>query len=129
MLQDIQNFSDLTVIDTSALIEVCVKLKVHGDPVFVFSVNDDRFSTDAFNKRYPLNTRFTFRCVLTRFTEGHDAVEVKSVTINGKEILPLYLHQGFPQTSYFNFSEPWVFEMCSPFYPWYHEITGQGWIA
>lgn len=129
MHQDIQSFSDLTVIDTSEMLVVAVQLRRHGDINFVFSINDDRFTELSFSKKYPLNTQLTFRCEIIDFVENTGAIEIDAVTVNGKQVLPIYLHLGNPQTSYFNFKDPWVFQLDLPFYPWYHGITGQGWIA
>jgi len=128
MHQDIQNFSDLTVIDTSEFLEVRVTLRVHGEVKFEFSVNSDVFNTGTFSSRYPIDTLFTFRCNVSELSQG-SAVEIVSVTVNDKKFLPIYLHLATPQTSYINFTGLWEFKIDRPFYPWYHDITGQGWIA
>lgn len=129
MHQDIQSFSDLTDIDTSELLEVRVVLKMHGDVKFVFTINSDEFTELSFTKKYPIGTQLTFGCQLIDFTSGAGAIEIQSITVNDREVLPIYLHRGTPPASYFDFPDPWVFVIDQPFYPWYHEITGQGWIA
>jgi len=56
-----------------------------------------------------------------------DAVLV-SLSVDGIEILPTYLHLANPPTNYLDRPGTWTFKIPS-FYPWYHEITGQGWVA
>lgn len=129
MHRDIKSFSDLTDIDTDELLEVSVKLKRHGGVNFIFTINDDEFTDLCFAKRYPLGTVLRFECKLIDFVENSGAIEIEMVSVNGKQILPVYLHQAMPQTSYIAFAGSWRFELSKPFYPWYHELTGQGWIA
>jgi hypothetical protein len=129
MHQDIQSFSDLTGIDTSALLTVQVVLVNHGGVDFVFSVNDNEFSGTTFVKQYPIDTELEFKCQLVEFVENSGGIEIKSITVNNKEVLPLYQHRASPATAYIDFSDSWEFRISGLFYPWYHEITGQGWIA
>lgn len=129
MHQDIQSFSDLTDIDTSERLEVAVRLIRHGNVEYRFSINGDEFTSTEFRKKCPLTGPLILRCEIKNFIEGSGAVEIDSVTVNGNQILPIYLHHGIPQTSYFNTSRPWEFRIDIPFYVWYHNITGQGWIA
>jgi hypothetical protein len=56
-----------------------------------------------------------------------NAVEVELV-IDDYKILPVYQHLALPQTCYINSNNVWQFKIDN-FYPWLHEITGQGWIA
>lgn len=56
-----------------------------------------------------------------------NAVEAKLV-IDGYEILPKYQHLASPTTCYINSNDVWQFKINN-FYPWLHEITGQGWVA
>ena len=56
------------------------------------------------------------------------AVVVEDISINGHSIIPLYQHRATPQTTYINFSGDWQLSIPS-FYPWYHEVSGQGWIV
>ena len=56
-----------------------------------------------------------------------DAVELK-LNIDGYEVLPKYQHLATPPTDYLDFNGVWTLNIPN-FYPWYHEITGQGWIA
>lgn len=129
MLPDIQNFSDLTDIDTSELLEVQIELKKHGNIKHLFSINNELLTGLSFVKRYPLDTQFIFRCELVDFVENAGAIEITSITVNDKQVLPLYQHLGSPATAFIGSNVPWVFKIDQPFYRWYHHISGQGWIA
>jgi hypothetical protein len=64
----------------------------------------------------------------TVFLQGTHHAVVASLAIDGIEILPRYLHLANPPTNYLDRSGIWTFKIPS-FYPWLHDITGQGWIA
>jgi hypothetical protein len=56
-----------------------------------------------------------------------DAVAV-ALTVDDIEVLPKYQHLATPATCYIDSNTVWQFNIPN-FYPWYHQITGQGWIA
>lgn len=56
------------------------------------------------------------------------AINIEDISIDGYSIIPLYQHYAIPITSYVDFNGEWKLQIPN-FYPWYHEITGQGWIA
>lgn len=129
MHHDIQNFSDLTGIETQRKLIVDLSLHKHGRTVsliklngFVINVNKITFELDLFD---PVNLEID----LIDFDEGTSAIEIESLIINGHEILPKYLHLASTPTIYIDKLGSWKFEIPSPFYVWYHQITGQGWIA
>jgi hypothetical protein len=69
-------------------------------------------------------------CVeLTDFDEGTSAVEIEYFGINGLEVLPRYHHLSSSGGSYIDQLGTWRFQIAPRFYPWYHGISGQGWIA
>jgi hypothetical protein len=57
------------------------------------------------------------------------AVEIKLLSINGQEVLPKYQHLATPQTAWIDQPGTWEFDIHGPFYPWFHTISGQGWVA
>jgi hypothetical protein len=66
------------------------------------------------------------KIIMTR--QHPEALDVK-VRIDGHEIIPLYADTiANPPTNYLNFNGEWTMNILS-FYPWLHDITGQGWIA
>ena len=56
------------------------------------------------------------------------AIIVSDIRIDGHEIMPKYQSLAMPPTNYLDKIGTWTFKIPS-FYPWYHEITGQGWVA
>ena len=116
-----KNFYEVTVIDIENQLEVVVELREHDNPEYKFTVND-----------LPMVSRMPFAfCLLAelqfRCTISNGAVEVAKITINGHEVLPVYQHFARPATNWI--ATDWEFTVPAPFYPWYHEITGQGWTA
>lgn len=59
---------------------------------------------------------------------NHPDAVILALTVDGYEILPRHQHLANPPTNYVDFNTTWSFKIPN-FYPWYHGITGQGWIA
>lgn len=116
-----KNFYELTVIDLDNRLEVDIELIEHNNPDYKFTVNGLPVVS---------HMRFAF-CLLDELkfvcTVARGAVEVAKITVNNKEIMPVYLHLANPATNWI--TDTWELTIPSPFYPWYHQITGQGWIA
>lgn len=58
----------------------------------------------------------------------HPDAVVLTLSIDDYDILPKHQHLATPPTDYIDFNSVWSFKIPN-FYPWYHTITGQGWIA
>ena len=121
MCQDMKNFYEITVIDTDNQLEVEVELREHDNPKYQFTVNDLPI-VRSMRFAFCLLDELQFRCKI-----NNGAVEVAKITINGHEVLPVYQHLAQPATNWI--TTDWEFTVPAPFYPWYHEITGQGWTA
>ena len=122
MYPDMKTFSELTAIDTRLLLEVQVQLNPHDHAVYTFSVNGIA-TTDPYSTfRFDLLDQLHFSCQVSA-----GAVEVAKITINGYEVMPVYLHLAQPPTNWI--TKSWQFDISTVFYPWYHAITGQGWTA
>lgn len=119
MLQDMKNFLDSTTIDISNQLEVKIELIEHNSPVYSFTVNNRSVESTMY---FDLLDNLNFSCIISNGT-----VEVAKIIINGKEVLPVYQHLAEPPTNWI--TTDWKFSIPGPFYPWYHQITGQGWIA
>jgi hypothetical protein len=114
-----KNFSDITAIDINNQLEVQVELIEHDNPDFAFTVNEIPYQSKMY---FGLLDQICFSCKIS-----NGAVEVARITINGKEVLPIYQHLAEPATNWI--ITAWEFAVPAPFYPWYHKITGQGWTA
>lgn len=116
-----KNFYEVTVIDIDNKLEVEVELIEHDNPEYTFTVNDLSI-VPHLTFAFCLLDELQFRCNINK-----GAVEVARITINGKEVLPIYQHLAKPATNWI--TTDWEFNIPSSFYAWYHEITGQGWTA
>lgn len=114
-----KNFLDITAIDLNNQLEIKIDLIEHNDPDFVFTVNGIPYRSNMY---FGLLDSIHFACEI-----NNGAVEVARITINGREVLPIYLQLANPATNWITSS--WSFKIDEPFYPWYHQITGQGWTA
>jgi len=117
-----KNFYELTTIDTKKKLVVYIELVLHDNPIYTFTVNDlviDKLNCILY---FDLFETLNFFCKVKK-----GAIEIKKITINDKEVMPIYLSYAEPKTSWI--TEDWTLNIFQPFYPWYHKITGQGWIA
>jgi|688.fasta_scaffold152451_3 hypothetical protein len=125
-----KNFSEATAIKPNLKLVVSLTLDPIGQPTSLVKINGAR----VFDSKLIRTTVITHEIELEDYLDlsiqiyrNHpDAVQVY-LTIDGVEILPKYLHLALPSTNYLDQSGIWVFRIPS-FYPWLHEITGQGWI-
>lgn len=114
-----KNFYEVMDFDTRDKLIVSVNLIKHDNPKYTFTINDHPVNHTA---KFDLLEPLTFYCSVT-----NGVIEVAKITINGNEVMPIYLHLADPKTNWI--TSNWTFTIPGPFYPWYHEITGQGWIA
>lgn len=96
-------------------------VKINGATVFEDTVSDTTVIDHAIRLEDPIDINIQI------YRHHPDAVII-SLTADGIEILPRYLHLAVPPTNYLDQSGSWTFKIPS-FYPWLHEITGQGWIV
>jgi len=116
-----KTFYDITTIDCKNKLRVSVVLKEHQNPEYLFTVNHILVKNQSviyLDLLQPIN----FHCQVQ-----NGAVEILTITINDKQVMPLYLHLSNPPTSWI--TDIWMLDIPGPFYPWYHQITGQGWTA
>ena len=123
-----QNFSQVMDIDTSDKLVVSVKLKNHRNPHYKFYINGVNFTlADEFIVHFDLLESLHFK--IDCFSKNNEAIEIESITVNGYEIMPRYLHLANPPTHWIENIFSWEFVIPSPFYTWYQEISGGGWVA
>jgi len=120
-----KNFLEL--LDTKSDMKVSVKLQIHGYVEYRASINGIQFA-DATEVRLDLNSDINLVIHLDKFNKGSSGIEVTEFFINSLEVLPKYLHLARPSTNYIDEYGQWRFAIPAPFYSWYHEITGQGWL-
>lgn len=127
-----KNFSDATIIKPTLKLKMVLDLKAIGMCPCQIKINDQiefygsLVGNNTFIKRLVLNDPVELQITVDR--QDPQAIEIVSLKIDDHEIMPLYLNQSSPPTNYLNFTGTWTFKITS-FYPWYHDLTGQGWIA
>lgn len=116
-----KNFYEVTVIDIENQLKVEIELIEHDNPEYTFTVNDLAVVSHL-TFAFCLLDELQFKCKIS-----NGAVEVAKIIINGLEVLPKYQHLANPATNWI--TTDWELTIPAPFYAWYHNITGQGWIA
>ena len=124
MHRDTQTFSDIMDTDTSVALEIVIELNTHGDPEFVLTVNEQQVTSALFVMYQDLLDPIDIRCVKS----DHGTVTIEKLSVNGQEILPLYGHISSNQKHWI-VDTTWHLSIPSNFYQWYHDLSGQGWIA
>lgn len=120
-----KNFSEL--LDTNSELSVSIDLRIHGRVEYHASLNKCVFA-DKITTQLRLKTDINFVIQLQDFNEGTSGIEVVEFSINGLEILPRYQHLATPPTNYIDKIGIWRIAIPAPFYSWYHNVTGQGWL-
>ena len=124
-----QNFLDITDTRLDGQLTVELWVRTHGHTVSVIKLNDWLIKENHTTLQFDLFAPLLLTIDLVEFTEGSSGVEVELFTINDFEILPRYKHLASTPTNYIDKLGRWHLEISSPFYTWYHEVSGQGWIA
>lgn len=127
-----KNFYDATVIKPDLKLKMVLELNAVGICPCQIKINDSLkfygglIGKNTFIEHVPLTDPITVEIIIDR--QHPQAIEIVRLTIDGHEVMPLYLNQSVPPTNYLDFTGSWSLKIPS-FYPWYHEITGQGWIV
>ena len=123
MPQTTQIFSDITAIDTSLQLVVELELKAY-DADYCAQLNGVIIAAPFTRFLFDLLSPIDFSIELYS-----GRLEIVKLIINDLEVLPIYLNQATPQTSFLDKPITWNFQIHQPFYQWYHTISGQGFIA
>jgi hypothetical protein len=127
-----KNFSEATVIKPDLKLRMVLELKAIGVCPCQIFINDTLevygglVGDNIFVKELPLTDPISIQIIIDRIHP--QAIEIIKLSIDGYEVLPKYLSYTTPATNYLDFTGTWTLEIPN-FYPWYHQITGQGWVA
>jgi hypothetical protein len=127
MHQDIKTFSDILDIDTQDQLQLHLVIESHGNIHYRMRLNGHLISDTDTTYTVGLFSTVNLKC--TVFEANGGAVEIKLLAINGQEVLPKYQHLAQPSTAWIDQEGTWEFTIDQPFYPWFHKISGQGWLA
>lgn len=126
-----KNFLELTAIKPTLTIKVKFIVTPIGQvPCLIKLGNTTLFENtikeiQTFELDLPLTDSIDLSVQICR---DHPDAVILSLTIDDYEILPKHQHLALPPVNYIDFNGIWTFKIPN-FYPWYHSITGQGWIA
>ena len=127
-----KNFSEATVIKPTLELKMILDLKAIGICPCQIKINDQLefqgglVGNNTFIRHLALTDTIEVKITVDR--QHPQAIEIVGLKIDDHKIMPLYLNQSNPPTNYLDFTGTWTLTIPN-FYPWYHEITGQGWIA
>lgn len=127
MHQDIRTFSDVLDINTQDRLQVRLVVVPHGNIHYRMRLNGQLISESDTTHTFDLLSSVYLKCRVIDSNGG--AVEIKLLSINGQEVLPRYQHLACPPTAWIDQTGIWEFTITHPFYPWFHAISGQGWVA
>ena len=127
MHQDSQTFSDVMAIDPAKQLKVHLILATHSEIDYTVTINDHQITDLESVTWLNLFEDIDLKIVVNE-NKNNAAVEIKSLKINEKEVLPLYQHLASKSTCWITQGE-WNYYITGPFYSWYHNASGQGWIA
>lgn len=125
-----KNFYEATGIRPNLKLEIVLRVKPVGNVKTRIQINDTSWAIDItkeelFTHEVNLNDPINIQIQITRHHPEALAIELE---IDGNKILPKYQHLATPPTDYIDFDNTWSLKIPN-FYPWYHTITGQGWVA
>jgi hypothetical protein len=126
-----KNFYEATVIKDTLQLDIKVLLTPIEQCYCQLRINDNIILDDVLTAprqlefQMPLLSNLEFNIKIVR---EHPQAIIVNLDIDSNKIIPLYLNSAVPPTNYLNFNGDWVLSIPN-FYVWYHNITGQGWIA
>lgn len=125
MHQDIETFSNVLDINTADQLRVRLVVVPHGNIHYRMRLNGHLITDLDSTYTFDLFALINLKCRVIDANNG--AVEIKLLSVNDTVVLPKYQHLASPQTAWI--TQDWEFKTDRPFSPWFHEISGQGWVA
>jgi hypothetical protein len=142
-----KNYLDLLDTDVH-LLDICLKLKAitnNGIPLISVTINDDICfrgyldNTITVYKRIALLDTLSVQITLENKNysdTAETAVVIDSLTIDNIDMVPTCIdcicyandQNQNTQAFYLGFNGVWQFKLNEPFYRWWHQQSGQGWL-
>lgn len=132
-----KTYSDL--LDIEPVLDLRLEIETIGSPDYSIKLNNiyvpEKFYTTKISLLEPVTLDIRLQNKIYT-TEYETAVIIKSFLIDDILILPKYdylvnytndKNYTLP-TSYLGFNGRFLFDTGKPFYHWYHEINGRGWL-
>jgi hypothetical protein len=127
MHPNIKTFSD--TLDINPKLEVTITVQIHGYISGRVDFNGVRCYAGANHFQIGLLDNLELVSVIDKYVEGSSAIEITEFTVNGYNVIPLYQHHSSSGNAYHDWVGKWQMDIPGPFYPWYHTVSGQGWVA
>lgn len=121
------NFSELMVIKPKLNLQLCYQ--IHKNLICQVKVNDYQCSPGVNNIEIDLLDSVIIEASILNKIDVDSAIEITHADVNGYTFLPLYMHLSNYKTCWHDNIGTWKYYIDKPFYVWYHEVSGQGWIA
>ena len=127
-----KNFLEATAIRPNLTLKMVLELKAIGICPCQIKINDQLefygglTGMNTFIKHIYITDPIDIEIAVDR--EHPRAIEIVNLSIDNHKILPLYQYTATPPTNYIDFTGSWSFKIPN-FYPWLHEVSGQGWIV
>ena len=125
-----KNFYESTIIKPELALDVKLRAQPVGLVHYHIQINDKEWlgcmdQPQVFETSIDLTATINIQIQIDR--QHPEALEI-DLEIDGFKILPLYQHLISTDNCYINTNDVYRFSIPN-FYPWYHEVTGQGWIV
>lgn len=127
MLHDIKTFSDTLVIKPK--LDVTITVVYHGYILGRVEFNGQPCYEGVNHFQIGLRDPMSLDSNIIKYVEGSSAIEITEFTVNGYNVIPKYQHLSSSGNAYHDWIGLWHMEINDPFYPWYHRVSGQGWVA
>lgn len=129
-----KNFYEATVIKPELTVDLEIHLKAVGSLPCEIQLNNQVLFSDiisgtmVFKRKLPLMSDILIEISVDRVHP--EAVIVENINVDNYNIIPAYQHVCSFDTNYIDFNnETWRLNISGGFYPWYHSVSGQGFVA
>lgn len=122
-----KNFLELTAIKPKLQLEL--NFKIHGELSYIVTVNGSKCYPGINIVYIDLLDPILIESHIISKINDNSAVEIIKACANNYDFLPIYRHLASNGDTWHNYIGKWQYHINIPFYVWYHEVSGQGWIA
>lgn len=121
------NFLELTGIKPKLNLQFYYK--IHKNLICEVKINEHLCSPGMNKIKIDLLEPIVIEATIFDKIDNESALEITHADVNGYIFLPLYMHLSNYKNCWHNEVGTWKYSIDKPFYVWYHEVSGQGWIA
>jgi len=126
-----KNFSEATIIKPGLTVNIKFTVTPIGQVPCLVKLGNKTLYEDTIKEPLTVDVDVSLTDPIdlsVQIYRHHPDAVIVSLTIDDINIIPMYQNQATPPTNYIDFNSTWTLNIPN-FYPWYHELTGQGWVA